>query len=290
MRKRTKLDWAVLVVVVAVAALVITSSFQNTAKLAEILGMPPILAAGIVEIAFTTFLFLRGRQRALGLNTPLFLHGLYFGLLALVTGVNMWGLSIENQAWGLIIGASISLLLWGMETTLVWLWTDSHRPHQKSLRERKREARREIQEEKAIQWLAWERDEAKKPDLKLIQKAREKEEERKKVVGDGLPEFFRSEESPQRVVLEPVVQETEPEQTKVVPMIKPMGEIGFRVEPEPAPKSKPLFQPNLEARARAVETARELKAELGRIPKKRELMDHGLSDHYAKFAMKELQK
>lgn len=295
MRKRTKLDWAVLVVVVAVAALVIASSFQNTAKLAEILGMPPILAAGIVEIAFTTFLFLRGRQRALGLNTPLFLHGLYFGLLALVTGVNMWGLSIENQAWGLIIGASISLLLWGMETTLVWLWTDSHRPHQKSLWEIKREADREAKEEKIIQEIEWKKHEAKLPSLSLIKKVRKREKEREKVIAEGLPQYFLQKPEPVKQIVaelknsEPktVIQEEPEHAAEVVPIKRQIGFHVERTKSEPSPA--PLFQPNLEARVKAIQTAKQLKEELGRIPKKRELIKKGLTDHYAKFALKKLQ-
>lgn len=301
MRKRTKLDWVMLLIVVGVAVLIIASSFHNTKKLAEVLGMPPLLAASIVEIAFTTFLFLRGRQRALGLNTPLFLHGLYFGLLALVTGVNMWGLSIENQAWGLIIGASISGLLWGMETTLVWLWTDSHRPHQKSLWEIKREADREAKEEKIIQEIEWKKYEAKLPSLSLIKKVRKREKEREKVVAEGLPQYFLQKPEPiKEIVAE--LERSEPkkfevEQEPKTAEIVPLGGIGFHAETarkesksERKKSPAPMFRPNQEKRQEALEVAIRLESELGRVPEPKELMEEGLTKHYATFARKELRK
>jgi hypothetical protein len=241
-RKRTKLDWAVLVVVIGAAVLVIASSFSNTTKLAELLGMHPFLTAGTVEIAFTTFLFLRGRQRAFQLNVPLFLDVLYFGLLGLVTGVNMWGLSIENQEWGLVMGGSISFLLWGMETTLVWLWTKSHEPHRKTIREIEREADREIKEEEAMQRIQWKRHEARQPSLALIKMVRKQEEKRKRVEtgisllpwkkeAKGLPAYFLREPEPTPVIeAEPVsVDVQEPETAaEIVPLKK--RTIGFHAE------------------------------------------------------------
>jgi hypothetical protein len=46
---------------------------------------------------------------------------------------------------------AISGAMWLMENTLVWLWTRSHEPHVKSIRERMLTAKKDIQEEKVIQ-------------------------------------------------------------------------------------------------------------------------------------------
>lgn len=190
-RKRTFIDKLVLAVVVTIALVVIALSFQNTALLAQELSLNPYLTAGLVEVLFASLLFIRGRQRATQRNVPVFLTLGYFVSLGFVTAVNMWGLSQENPVIGPIVGAAITGAMWLMESVLVWLWVDSHKPHKKSMRERKREAEKEIKEKKLnqrIQWLYWEAD---KPDLDLIREAREAEEKRKKVVADGLPEFFK---------------------------------------------------------------------------------------------------
>lgn len=291
--KRKLLDRLMLVIVVIIAGVVILLSYHNTSALAQELGLNPILTAGLVEILFASLLFIRGRQRATQRNVPLFLSVGYFTSLAFVTGVNMYGLAKSNPIVGPIVGMAISGAMWLMETTLVWLWTESDKPHRKRPRELMREAKREIREEKIIQRIEWMKWEAKKPDLDLIREARRAEEERKRVVGDGLPEFFRREPEPTpQIVAEPVtiVQEPkpEPEPTEIVPMRR----IGFDVEPVTAskPAPAPRFQPNLEARAQALETARELKEELGRIPTKGELMERGLSEYYAKWARGELKK
>ena len=189
-RNRTILDWAILFVVVAIAAVVILLSFSNTAKLAEELGLQPLLTAGLVELLFTSLLFIRGRQRATGRNVPIFLSVGYFTSLAFVTGVNMWGLAIENPTIGPVVGGAISAAMWLMESTLVWLWTESHQPHQKTLRELKREAKREIKQVRLKQQIEWLKYEAREPDLGLIRQARKAEKRRKAAIKKGLPVFF----------------------------------------------------------------------------------------------------
>lgn len=196
-KQRPFLDWGILVVVIVVALVVIALSFSNTGKLAMELRLNPWLTAGLVEILFASLLTIRARQRAMQRNVPFFLTLGYYTSLAFVTGVNMWGLYQENEKVGLIVGGAISGAMWLMETTLVWLWTDSHQPHQKSLRELKREAKREREKMKLIQEMEWMRWEAQKPNLDLIKKARKADEKREQVVRAGIPEFFRLEESPQ---------------------------------------------------------------------------------------------
>lgn len=307
MKKRTLTDWIVLGVVFGTAALVVGSSLQNTMKLAELLNMNPFLMAGIVEVSFTTLLFLRGRQRALQLNVHPILHALYYISLTFVTIVNMWGLYTENRIWGLITGATISGLLAGFEIILVWLWTKGHEPHRKSIREIEREADREIEEERVIQRIKYKRWEAKKPSMKLIKKARRDERKRKRIENgksfwpwskeeQGLPEYFLQEQETIKEIVaelkktEPIEIVQEPEQTAEV---VPIRQIGFHMEqpkPKPASTSAPRFQPNMKARAEAIETAKALMEELGRIPTKGELMERGVSEYYAKWAKGELKK
>lgn len=191
--KRSILDWAILGVVVGIAGVVIALSYGNTATLALILGLNATMAGGMVEVLFASLLFIRGRQRALQRNVPLFLDIGYFSSLAFVTGVNMWGLG-QLHPIGYIVGAAITGAMWLMESTLVWLWVDSHNPHKKRARELKKEAKREIKEMKTIQAIQWMRAEAQKPDLALIKKARKAEDKRQKVVANGLPEFFANTE------------------------------------------------------------------------------------------------
>jgi hypothetical protein len=295
-RKHTKLDWLMLGIVVIIAGVVIALSFHNTMKLANELRINPYLTAGLVEILFGSLLFIRGKQRATQRNVPLFLTIGYFVSLGFVTGVNMWGLAQENQVIGPIVGLAISGAMWLMETTLVWLWTASHQPHQKSPRELMREAKKEIQEEKIIQRIEWMKWEARKPDLSLVKKARAAEEKRKEVVGDGLPEFFLKKEEPiKEIVAE--LHETQPktvdvqESEEVKEVVPFRRQIGFHMErTDEKPKSPaPLFKPNMEARKEAIETAKRLQEELGRIPKQRELMENGISEYYAKWVRKELK-
>ena len=188
--KRTALDKVILGVVIVIALVVIALSFSNTKLLARELGLNEYLTAGLVEILFASLLFIRGRQRATQRNVPFFLTAGYFVSLGFVTGVNMWGLAIENPTIGPIVGIAISGSMWLMESTLVWLWTASHQPHKKSAKELEREAKREIEEIKIMQKIAWMRWEAQKPSLDLIRKARKEEERRKETVEGGMPEFF----------------------------------------------------------------------------------------------------
>lgn len=190
--KRSLLDKVILGVVVAIALVVIALSFSNTALLARELGLNEYLTAGLVEILFASLLFIRGRQRATQRNVPFFLTIGYFTSLAFVTGVNMYGLYQQSPTVGPIVGGAISAAMWLMESTLVWLWTESRRPHKKSAKELEREAKREIEEIKLLQRVSWMKWEAQKPSLDLIRKARKADEKRKEVVGDGLPVFFAS--------------------------------------------------------------------------------------------------
>lgn len=191
-RKRTLLDWVILGVVVAIALVVIALSFSNTRLLASELGLNEYLTAGLVEILFASLLFIRGRQRATRRNVPEFLTIGYFTSLGFVTGVNMYGLYQQSPLVGPIVGGAISAAMWLMESVLVWLWVDSHRPHQKKMKELKQEVRKEIEEIKLKQQLNWMLWEAQKPSLDLIKKARKAEEERKKATKGGLPVFFTS--------------------------------------------------------------------------------------------------
>lgn len=108
MKKRTLLDMIVLGIVVIIALIIITLSFQNTTKISVGLGINPKLMAGLVEVLFGSLLFIRGRQRALQRNVPIFLEVGYFTSLAFVTAVNMYGLAQENLWIGLIVGLAIS--------------------------------------------------------------------------------------------------------------------------------------------------------------------------------------
>lgn len=297
--KKSILDVGVLLIVVAIAGIIIALSFGNTAKLAGELGLNPYLTAGLVEILFASLLFLRGRQRATQRNVPAFLEIGYFTSLAFVTAVNMYGLSLVNPWVGSIVGVAISAAMWLMESVLVWLWVDSDKPYTKSVKERMRDAKRDIEEEKAIQRIEWMKWEARNPDLKLIQAARKAEEKRKSIVGDELPEFFRQlqqPEPPQEVtattVTVPIQVEPKKEETAAIVPLK--RQIGFHPEVIEAKEEtvkqdkNHLFKPNTDARAKAIETASQLKEELGRVPTKKELMEAGLSDHYARIAKKSI--
>jgi hypothetical protein len=282
MKKRTPLDLSVLVIVVAIAFIVIALSFQNTAKLAAGLGLNPYLMAGLIEILFGSLLFIRGRQRATQRNVPIFLEIGYFVSLAAVTSVNMYGLAQENALIGSIVGLAISGAMWLMESVLVWLWVDSHKPHRKSIRERMGDAREAIQEEKSIQRIEWMKWESRKPDLKLIREARKAEEKRKDTIGDGLPEYFRIEPEPIQQVIAVATEQQEEAQ-----VISIQRQIGFLNEEK---KTSKLFQPNSEAREKAIQTAQQLTGDLGRIPSKKELMETGLSDHYSRLALDAVKK
>lgn len=188
---RSLIDKLVLAVVGFLALTIIALSFHNTAALAKVLKLNPKLAACLVEMLFGTLLFIRARQRALQRNVPYFLEIGYFTSLAFVTAVNMWGLG-QIHTTGYVVGAAITGAMWLMESTLVWLWTDSHRPHEKSERELQKEAEKEIKRTRVLQRIEWLRWESQKPDLALIREARQAERKRRKVVENGLPDFFQT--------------------------------------------------------------------------------------------------
>ncbi len=293
MRKRTLLDWIVLAIVVIIAGIVIALSFHNTTKIADVLGMNPYLTAGIVEILFGALLFIRGKQRATQRNVPMFMEIGYFISLAAVTAVNMYGLAQENAVIGTIVGLAISGAMWLMENTLVWLWTKSHEPYRKTVKQLMKDAKRDISEEQVIQQIEWMKWEARNPNLKLIKRARRAEERRRDVIGDGLPEYFNQPLPKPEVheLIAATVQETQEQETnhqaEVVPIKK--RQIGF-YSPDGEPlKSPALFQANVDEQSKAIETAKELANELGRKPKKKELLQKGLTDHYARLALKEIE-
>ncbi|WP_028778876.1 hypothetical protein [Shimazuella kribbensis] len=286
MKKRTALDIIVLGIVVVIALIVVSLSFQNTTKLSGTLGLNPYLTAGLVEILFASLLFIRGKQRALQRNVPIFLELGYFISLGFVTAVNMYGLAQTNALIGSIVGLTISGAMWLMENTLVWLWTRSHEPHVKSIRERMLAAKKVIQEEKVIQKIEWMKWEARKPDLRLIKVARREEEQRKKIIGEGLPEYFRQEPEPlQEIVITPVIEDNQsgPQETHVIPFKR---QIGFYQEEK---QQDHLFQANTEARIKAIQTAKELTDELGRFPTYKEMKNKGITTHYSRIAFREIK-
>lgn len=281
------------------AGVIIYMSFGNTAKIAVLLGLPSLGTAFLVEFLFGLLLFLRSKQRALQRNVPIFLNLGYFIVFCIVTAVNMYGLSLKNPTLGSVAGITISGSMWLLESILVWLFTRSHEPYKKSLLRKKIEAFKEAWEMKTIQEIEWIKYDARRPNTKLVKKIRKKERKRKKIIGDDLPEFFRylEEKDPiKEIVVElertkPQTIDVEPEPEKETAEIVPIRRIGFHTEPEMKPKcpAKP-FQPNLEKRQEAIQTAKVLFEELGRIPTKKELMNQGLSEYYAKWAQGELKK
>ncbi|WP_240874758.1 hypothetical protein [Shimazuella soli] len=90
--------------------------------------------------------------------------------------------------------------------------------------------------------------ESRKPDLCLIKEARKSEEKRKKIIKDGLPEYFRRQpESLQEIVVTPIVDDQkEAQETHVIPFKR---QIGFYQEEK---RQDHLFQANTEARSKAI--------------------------------------
>src|SRR5690606_40460077 len=201
-KQRSIIDWIVLGVVVMIAGSVISLSYTNTQKLAIVLGLNPILTGVIVEVVFGWLLFIRSRQRATTKNVPWFLHLGYFCSFLFVTSVNMWGLAQANDWIGCIVGVVISCTMWLMETILVWLWVDADKPHTPSARDLKKEAKRLIKEEKTRQEIAWMLYEAAKPNLDLIEQAREAEQRRQTVCGKGIPIFYQTYEQTDKLPYE----------------------------------------------------------------------------------------
>lgn len=288
-KKRTLSDWLVFGVVALVAVLVIGTSFHSTSKLAEMLGIHPYLAAGLVELLFGTLLLLRGRQRALQLNVPPFLDYGYYAALLLVTSINCWSLSQMHIVWGIVIGIAVSGFMALMEQIMVWYWTKREEPYKPSIQELKRKAMAEIKEEEACQWIEWKRYEASKPSLPLMREARKADEKRAKEEAKGIPVYFLQQQEPiQQIVAEPIEDEKAEKTAEIVPIKRP---IGFHMEPQEKPKkSAPRFQANEKARAEALEKAEALYEEFERIPTPKELMQAGLSKHYAGWAREQLEK
>lgn len=286
------------------AVVIMWISIGNTSKFADMFGLPPTATTFLVEVAFALLLFLRARQRALGLNVPFILHLGYFGVFCLLTIVNMHGLSIHNSTYGPWAGLTVSGLMWLLENILVWLSTKSHEPYQKSIFRQEWDAIKEAWEAKIIQEIKWIKYNAQRPSLKLVKKVRREEKRRKKVIGDDLPGFFiqlQQEEPIEQIVVE--LKETEPVEVKVeseteepeketaaVVPLKKKNE-GFLAEMNKRQKSPaPRFQPNEEARNEALEKAEMLMKALGRLPKVSEIKEKGVSEYYSKWARSELKK
>ena len=245
-KKRTIVDWVVLFLVVIVAGVIIKLSFTNTTKIAAGLSINPYVLAGLIEIVFAVLLFIRGRQRAVRRNVPLFVHVLYYVSFTLVTWSNMYGLYKEDHFTGLIIGGAISGFMLGLENMLVWLWTRSHEPYKKSILRQKIDAIKEAWEEKMIQEIYWIKYNAKRAHLGLVKKVRRTEQKRKKVIGDDLPEFFHylEKQDPVKEITaelhrtEPRTINVQDESTAVIPIKRP---IGFNIEQtEQQPNEQPL--------------------------------------------------
>jgi hypothetical protein len=277
MKKRSVLDMIVLVIVVIIALIVVALSFQNTTKISVVLGLHPYLTAGLVEILFASLLFIRGRQRALQRNVPIFLEIGYFTSLGFVTAINMYGLAQNNLIVGSVVGLAISGAMWLMESVLVWLWVDGHQPYQQSARERIRHVKKVIQDEKIVQLIEWMKYEAQKPDLKLIRKARNTEKKREEAVGNGLPSYFLSNSSSLSTAVGVSNSKAEPD-NQLIPIKR---QIGFYQQEK---KKDHLFQANTEARYKAIQTAKELSVKLGRVPTYKELKNKGITTHYSRIA------
>lgn len=214
-------------VVLSITFAVVYLSFLNTSKLAHLLHIPAIPTAFLVEVSFATLLWVRSHQRTKQLNVPLFLDIVYFAFFGIVTGVNVWGLSQVNGVIGSIVGLVISGSMWSMENVLVWLVTESEKPYEPTVSDKYREAKGKIKDEKRLQKIEWMLYESKKPDLKLIEKARKEDRRRQQVLEDGLPEFFWSQNAP----LSPAQSgEQNPDDQKVVNLEKRMNPIGFHVD------------------------------------------------------------
>lgn len=287
------------------AAVIIGLSFGQTKEFVAKAGATNIFhqigfAVGI-EILFGFTLLTRANQRAQRKNVPLFLNVAYIGLLGAITFINMSVLYEIHPVAGPFLGALITGTMVYVESLFVWLNTDADKPARKNPRKLMKEAKKEIEEERIIQLIEYLEFEARKPDLNLIRRARRDERKRKQVESggsifpwvksedEGLPEYFRREPEPTPTIeAEPVEIIQEPEKEAAVVPFK--RQIGFHMETE-APKAKaPRFQPNVEAREHAKKVAEALMVELGRKPKKRELMDRGLTEHYAKVGLDELKK
>jgi hypothetical protein len=219
------------------ASVIIGLSMENTMKFAEILGLPPRGAMFLVEAAFALLLALRAIQRSLRLNTPMLLHIGYFGVFCLLTIVNVHGLYLKNPTYGPWGGLAISALMWLFENILVWLFTKSNQPYEKSILRKYLDTIKQAWEQKMLQKIAWVKFNSQRPDLGLVKQVRRAEKRREKVIGDEeLPEFFEwfnKQGNVEEIVVE--LERTKPktvqvESTDIVPA--PNRSIGFHAEDE----------------------------------------------------------
>jgi hypothetical protein len=246
-------------IMILIAVVIVSLSFNQTAELAKMVGATEkhqkFGFAVLVEILFAFSLLVRSNQRASGKHVPWLLHAGYFGMLGVVTIINMSVLYQKHPVAGPFVGALISAAMLYVESLFVWINVDADRPARKTPKQLMREAKREIEEEKIIQKIEYLKWKAKKPDLSLIKMARRDEEKRRRIeTGKSwlswpwkesieekeLPEYFRRKPEPTPEIeaepVEPViVQEPEPEPeseqekhiAEVVPIKRP---IGFHVE------------------------------------------------------------
>ena len=295
--KRIKPEWIMSGIVAINALLLAASSFMNTTFLADILKIPPELAIGFIDLQFVTLLVIRKIQEARGYRVAWFVSLTYWFAVAVLGAVSTYGLYKRAGKIGILAGVVLVISLVAMDNIFAWLLSDKSRIKAKTpLWKRFYNEWKERIELRAIQYLEWKRHEASKPSLSLIKKARKADEKRKKIEADGLPEFFLQREDPvEKIVAE--LHETQPktvdvqESEEVKEVVPFRRQIGFHMErTDEKPKSPaPLFQPNMEARKEAIETAKRLQKELGRLPKQRELIESGISEYYAKWARKELK-
>jgi hypothetical protein len=284
-------------IMVGFIAVNIILSFGQTKVIAQLAGaenrLHQVAFSLLFEGLFAFTLLTRADQRAQNLNVPTFLNVAYFGLLVAITLINITVLYQYHEIAGPFLGVLITGTMLYTEKLFVWKNTEANKPARKKPRDLMREAKKEIQEERTLQKIEWLKWEAQKPDLKLIRMARKAEEKRREVVGDGLPEFFlqlQKKDPIKEIVVE--LQDSEPKTIEVEPteeIVPVKRAIGFNVEQQTENKKQNLFQPNQEKRQEAILKAEKLKERLGRIPKKRELMDEGVTDHYARIAINSLK-
>ena len=267
----------------------------------------------ILEGLFAFTLLTRADQRAQNLHVPIFLHVAYFGLLGAITTINISVLYQKHPIAGPFLGIVIAGTMLYTEKLFVWKNTESDKPARKTPHQLKQEAEKEIQEERVMQEIEYLKYEARKPSLNLIKRARKDEQKRRRVEKgqsiwpwkteeQELPEYFRrKKEDPIKEIVAELERsepkEFEVEQETKTAEIVPLGGIGFHAETarresksERKKSPAPLFRPNQEKRQEALEVAIRLESELGRVPEPKELMEEGLTKHYAMFARKELRK
>lgn len=286
-------------------------SFGQTKEVAEFVGAEtPIHKAAfsiILEGLFAFTLLTRADQRAQGLHVPLFLNVAYYGLLGSITAINISVLYRHHPIFGPPLGLLIACTMLYVEKLFVWKSTEADKPAQKKLKDMLKEAKQEIKEEQVMQEIEYLKYEARRPSLKLIKRARKDQRKRKRIEQgksilsvilpwrkneeQGLPEYFLQKKDPiKEIVVE--LQDSEPKTIEVEPteeIVPVKRAIGFNVEQQTENKKQNLFQPNQEKRQEAILKAEKLKERLGRIPKKRELMDEGVTDHYARIAINSLK-